>query len=263
MNGKKKSVVLAIGGSDSSGGAGIQADIKTITMCGSYAASAITAITAQNTQGVQQIKLLEAELVRAQIRAVLADMDVTSIKIGMLGSAKLVAAVANELQGTAIPIILDPVMVAKGGANLLQSDAVQQLKKHLIPMSSLVTPNAPEAEILSGMCIYGVDDQRRAAEQIMEMGAKAVLVKGGHITGDIVCDLLLWSNGETLFEAHRINSHHTHGTGCTLASAIATRLAQGLPLEEAVRLARNYVRIAIKTAPQLGKGNGPLEHLQI
>ncbi len=257
---RQKPVVLAVGGSDSGGGAGIQADIKTITMCGGYAATAITAITAQNTTGVHQIKLLDPELLRAQIRVVLDDFEVSCVKIGMLGNAEMINTVVKEFKHTKIPIILDPVMIAKGGASLLQKTAIKALQNNFIPISYLLTPNAPEAEKLSGLSVVDLDGQRRAASAILKMGAQAVLIKGGHLPGDTVHDLLLWRHGEVVFESARINSRHTHGTGCTLASAIASWLAQGLQLEEAIRMARDYVRNAILHAPELGKGHGPLGH---
>jgi len=253
-------VVLTIAGSDSGGGAGIQADIKTITVLGGYAASAITAITAQNTCGVQQVQFLDAELVRAQIKSVLDDFTVDVIKIGMLGSADIVSAVAEELREQKIPIVLDPVMIAKGGSKLLSENAINTLLKELLPQAYLLTPNAPEAEVLTGLSIEGVDDQRRAAKTLLTKGAQAVLIKGGHIAGDTIYDLLLSEQGETVFENPRINTKHTHGTGCTLASAIATYLAQGSQLDEAVRMAREYVLQAIIQAPELGNGHGPLAH---
>lgn len=260
MNRASLPVVLAIAGSDSGGGAGIQADLKTITMLGAYAATAITAITAQNTQGVQAVQILPPDLVVAQIRSVLDDLGAQGIKIGMLGNAKLIRAVAMELQNITTPIVLDPVMIAKGGAALLPDDAVSALRDEFVPLADLLTPNIPEAEALTGLKIIDLNGQRQAAAAILDLGAKAVLVKGGHMSGDLVRDLLLWGGGEAVFESPRVHTRHTHGTGCTLASAIATWLAHGLQLEEAVRLARSYVQGAIKNAPELGKGHGPLGH---
>ncbi|MCF6292341.1 MAG: bifunctional hydroxymethylpyrimidine kinase/phosphomethylpyrimidine kinase [Robiginitomaculum sp.] len=253
-------VVLTIAGSDSGGGAGVQADIKTITVLGSYAASAITAITAQNTCGVQQVQFLDASLVRAQIKSVLDDFAVDIIKIGMLGNADIVSAVAEELRDQQIPIVLDPVMIAKGGSKLLSENAINILLKDLLPQVYLLTPNAPEAEALTGVSIEGADDQLLAAKILRSKGAQAVLIKGGHIAGDTIYDLLLSKQGETVFESPRINTKHTHGTGCTLSSAIAVYLAQDLQLGEAVRMAREYMLQAIIHAPKLGNGHGPLAH---
>ncbi len=257
---RKAAIVLSIAGSDSGGGAGIQADIKTITALGGYAVSAITAITAQNTQGVLQVQMLPPELVQAQIKAVLDDIGADIIKIGMLGTAEMVAAVTHTLSAYDIPIVLDPVMIAKGGAALLNEAASDALARELLPMAHLLTPNVPEAEVLSGQTIQNLSDQKRAAETLLGMGPQAVLLKGGHLPGEIIHDVLVWEQGEAVFEGPRINTRHTHGTGCTLASAIATWLALGLQLEEAVRLARRYVQKAIEHAPELGAGHGPLGH---
>jgi len=199
-------------------------------------------------------------LVRAQIRAVLDDFAVDVIKIGMLGSADIVSAVAEELRDQQIPIVLDPVMIAKGGSKLLSENAINTLLKNLLPQAYLLTPNAPEAEALTGGSVEGVDDQRKAAKILLGKGSQAVLIKGGHIAGDTIYDLLLSEQGETVFESLRVNTKHTHGTGCTLASAIATYLAQGSQLDEAVKVAREYVLQAIIHAPKLGRGHGPLAH---
>ncbi len=252
--------VLCISGSDSSGGAGMQADIKTVSALGGFALSAITAITAQNTQGVQNIENISPELVRDQIRSVLDDIGVDAIKIGMLGNAFIANAVADALQGVKAPIILDPVMVASSGDTLLENDAVHILRNRLLPMARLVTPNIPETQILCDMRISNLDDQRTAAEKLMAFGPEAVLVKGGHGTGETLSDVLVWAKGEAEFSGKRIKTRHTHGTGCTLASACATYLGQGLCLTDAVRLARRYVRGAILGAPGFGRGNGPLDH---
>ncbi len=252
--------VLSIAGSDSGGGAGIQADIKTISALGGYAMSAITAITAQNTISVTAVQTTPPKLVRAQIKAVLDDLGVDAIKIGMVGDAFVISAIADALAGINVPIILDPVMVASSGAALLPDDAVQILRDRLVPMARLITPNMPEAEALSGQNIITLNDQRVAAETILAMGPRAVLIKGGHGTGEKLTDFLLWDKGEAIFESRRIKTTQTHGTGCTLSSAIATLLAQGLSLSEAVRLARKYVRGAIEHAPGFGDGHGPLDH---
>ncbi|MDQ7017536.1 MAG: bifunctional hydroxymethylpyrimidine kinase/phosphomethylpyrimidine kinase [Robiginitomaculum sp.] len=252
--------ILAIAGSDSSGGAGVQADIKTISALGGYAMSAITAITAQNTQGVEAVQLTPPELVRAQVRAVLEDVGVDAIKIGMLGDAFIAASVADVLHDVTVPIILDPVMVATSGDALLEDDAIQIIRSRLIPMARLITPNIPEAEALSGQKITNINTQRAAAEALLSMGPKAVLIKGGHGEGDILVDFLLWKKGEAVLESKRIETTSTHGTGCTLASALAVFLAQSLSLTDAVQLARRYVRGAIKNAPGFGAGHGPLDH---
>jgi hydroxymethylpyrimidine/phosphomethylpyrimidine kinase len=252
--------VLIIAGSDSGGGAGIQADIKTVTALGGYAATAITAITVQNTLGVSGVHPLPAELVEAQARAVLDDIGADALKTGMLGEAAVVEAVARVLDAAAgVPAVVDPVMVAKGGASLLP-DAVTAVRALLIPRAALLTPNAPEAAALTGLTVETTDDLRRAGEALLALGAKAVLMKGGHVAGDRVVDLLMTHDGETAFEGERIDSRHTHGTGCTLASACATGIAQGLPLAAAVARAWDYVHEAMLRAPGLGAGHGPLDH---
>jgi len=257
-----KGRVLIIAGSDSGGGAGVQADIKTVTMLGGYAMSAITAITAQNTLGVFGVHAIPPAMVHEQIRVVMEDIGADAIKIGMLGDALTVATVARALDDYArdVPIVLDPVMIAKGGARLLSEGAVAALHKELFARARLITPNAPEAEVLSGLAITDLESQKRAAEALVRLGARAALVKGGHIEGALVRDVLI-DDGETVvFESARIDTRATHGTGCTLASAIATGLACGQPLREAVAAARDYVVQAILAAPGLGAGHGPLGH---
>jgi hydroxymethylpyrimidine/phosphomethylpyrimidine kinase len=251
--------VLIVAGSDSGGGAGIQADIKTVTALGGYAATAITAITVQNTLGVSAVHPVAPEVVTAQARAVLDDIGADAIKTGMLGDAAMVEAVAGLLDA-AVPAVVDPVMVAKGGAVLLDSGAVGAVRAQLVPRAALLTPNAPEAEALTGLAVAATDDLRRAGEALLAMGAGAVLMKGGHLPGARVTDVLMTPHGETSFEVERINSRHTHGTGCTLASACAAGLAQGLPLVEAVTRAWAYVQEAMLRAPGLGRGHGPLDH---
>jgi hydroxymethylpyrimidine/phosphomethylpyrimidine kinase len=252
--------VLIIAGSDSGGGAGIQADIKTVTVLGGYAATAITAVTVQNTLGVSAIYPIPDDIVIAQARAVLSDIGADVLKTGMLGSARLVEAVAGLIDEANAPAVIDPVMVAKGGADLLGAEATGALKALLVPRARLLTPNAPEAEALTGLPVTDLDSARRAADALLAQGAKAVLLKGGHIPGSRVVDLLATPDGETLFEAERIDTRHTHGTGCTLASACAVSLAQGLPLTEAVARGWAYVAEAIRQAPGLGQGHGPLNH---
>lgn len=253
--------VLIIAGSDSGGGAGIQGDIKTVTCLGGYAATAITALTAQNTQGVFGIHEVPDEFIRQQIELVLSDMGADCIKTGMLHKASAIETIASALDAYAtIPLVLDTVMFAKGGAPLLKVDAIDTLKKLLIPRATIITPNIPEAEHLTGMTITSVEDMKKVAHVLIALGPKAVLLKGGHADGMVVTDVLLAQGIETLLESPRLNSPHTHGTGCTFASAIATGIAQNLPLEKAVRRAHEYVAQAIKHAPGLGHGHGPLGH---
>jgi hydroxymethylpyrimidine/phosphomethylpyrimidine kinase len=252
--------VLIIAGSDSGGGAGIQADIKTVTALGGYAATAVTAVTVQNTLGVSAAYPMAPEVVAAQARAVLEDIGADVIKTGMLGEAAVVEAVAGVLDAWARPAVIDPVMVAKGGARLLADEAMGPVKALLVPRAALLTPNAPEAEALTGLPVETTDDLRRAGEALLRMGAGAVLMKGGHVPGDRVIDVLMTPYGETLFEGERLATRHTHGTGCTLASAIATGLAQQLSLEAATARAWDYVHRAIAGAPGLGRGSGPLDH---
>ena len=252
--------VLVIAGSDSGGGAGIQADIKTITALGGYAATAITAITAQNTLGVFGVHPVPLDVIQAQARAVLGDIGADAIKTGMLGDAATVELVADLIEQTGLPAVVDPVMIAKGGESLLAGDAVSAVRDLMVPRAALLTPNAPEAEALTGLAVASLDDQRRAGEALLRLGARAVLMKGGHVPGARVTDLLLTASGETAFEGPRIQTRHTHGTGCTLASACAAGLAQGLPLTDAVARAWAYTAEAIRQAPGLGAGHGPLDH---
>jgi hydroxymethylpyrimidine/phosphomethylpyrimidine kinase len=253
--------VLILAGSDSGGGAGIQADIKTVTLLGGYAATAVTAITVQNTLGVTGVHPIPLEIVEAQARAVLDDIGADAFKTGMLGDVAMVETVARILDSApGVPAVIDPVMVAKGGAALLADEAVGAVRRLMVPRAALLTPNAPEAEALTGLPVASTDDLRRAGAALLAAGAKAVLMKGGHVPGDRVVDLLMTPDGETAFEGERIDSRHTHGTGCTLASACAAGLAQGLPLQAAVARAWDYVHQAMLHAPGLGRGHGPLDH---
>ena len=252
--------VLIIAGSDSGGGAGVQADIKTVTALGGYAATAITAVTVQNTLGVTAVHPIPPEIVEAQARAVLDDIGADAIKAGMLGGKAVVEAVARVLAATPIPAVVDPVMLAKSGAALLDPDALDAFRALMIPRAALLTPNAPEASALTGLAVASIDGQRRAAEALLEQGATAVLVKGGHVPGPMIVDLLLTAAGEHVFEHPRLDTRHTHGTGCTLASACAAGLARGLPLLEAVEQAIAYTAEAIARAPGFGAGAGPLDH---
>ena len=257
-----KGRVLIIAGSDSSGGAGVQADIKTVTALGGYASSAVTAVTVQNTQGVTGVHAIPDDVIAAQIQAVLSDIGTDAIKTGMLGSAALVEQVAEtrDTLAKATPCIVDPVMVASSGDQLISEDTAEAIRTQLLPRASLLTPNAPEAAVLAGGTIEDIDDQRAAADELLEMGAKAVLVKGGHLEGPQIIDLLATRNGVRLFTRPRIQTRHTHGTGCTLASGIAALMAQGLGLDRAVEMAGDYLHEAIRRAPKFGKGNGPVQH---
>jgi hydroxymethylpyrimidine/phosphomethylpyrimidine kinase len=253
-------MALTIAGSDSSGGAGIQADLKTFAAHGVYGCSAITAVTAQNTLGVTAVAELDASMVVAQIDTVLADLKIDATKIGMLASEPIVSAVADAVRRHRLTnVVVDPVMVSKSGARLLDADAVEAMRGQLFPQATLVTPNVFEAEALTGRAVANRHDQRAAAVQLMELGPRAVLVKGGHLDGPAI-DILHDGHQTIELEAERIDSPHTHGTGCTLSSAIAARLALGDDLIAAVRAAKIYVTQAIAQAPGLGRGHGPLQH---
>jgi hydroxymethylpyrimidine/phosphomethylpyrimidine kinase len=254
--------VLIIAGSDSGGGAGIQADLKTVTALGGYGATAITALTAQNTQGIVGIHPVDPAFIVAQARQVLTDLGADCIKIGMLHSAAAIEKIADFFEELAltIPVVIDPVMIAKSGAQLLDPEAAELLKQRLFPRASLITPNLPEAEALTGLKVRHPEAMEAAARALLELGPAAVLLKGGHLPGDSLQDLLLTRRYQESFQAPRLATRHTHGTGCTLASAIATGLAQGQPLPEAVRRAHAYVQKAIRTAPGYGQGSGPLNH---
>ena len=254
--------VLVIAGSDSGGGAGIQADIKTITALDAFAATAITALTAQNTLGVHGVMPVPPDFIRQQIDVVMSDIGADVIKIGMLGDAATIEAVCDALAASApgVPIVLDPVMMAKGGHALLATEAVDVLRRRLLPMAAVTTPNLPEAEALSGRTIVTEAEMRTTATALLALGAPAVLLKGGHLASETVTDLLATADGIEAFQAPRIPTRHTHGTGCTTASALAAGLAQGMTLRDAVVRARAYVRAAIQSAPGMGQGHGPLNH---
>jgi hydroxymethylpyrimidine/phosphomethylpyrimidine kinase len=258
MNGR----VLAIAGSDSGGGAGIQADIKTIAAFGAYAMTAITAITAQDTLGVHALHPVPPDLVSRQIACVLDDIGADAIKTGMLGDAATIEAVSDALSrhGAGIPLVVDPVLVAKGGATLLAVAAMARLKALIAAFTPILTPNLPEAAALLGIEVVDETDMHRAGDALLRLGARAVLLKGGHLPGDAVVDLLITPAGTEAFRAARIATRHTHGTGCTLASGIAASLAQGMTLRDGVVRARAYVRAAIAAAPGFGRGHGPLNH---
>ncbi|HTV87611.1 MAG TPA: bifunctional hydroxymethylpyrimidine kinase/phosphomethylpyrimidine kinase [Stellaceae bacterium] len=254
--------VLIVAGSDSGGGAGIQADIKTVTMLGAFAATAVTALTAQNTLGVFGVLPVAPDFIRQQIAVVLDDIGADAVKTGMLHDGAVIATVADVLAARAadVPLVVDPVMVAKGGAPLIEPEAIDALKRLLIPRAGVLTPNLPEAEILLGRPIADLAAMRRAADELLALGCDAVLLKGGHLAGEALHDVLATPAGQRVWDGRRIDTRHTHGTGCTLASAIATGLAQGLAIATAVERAREYVRRAILDAPGLGRGHGPLDH---
>jgi hydroxymethylpyrimidine/phosphomethylpyrimidine kinase len=254
--------VLIVAGSDSGGGAGIQADIKTVAMLDAYAATAITALTAQNTEGVFGVLPIPPDFVRRQIEVVLDDIGADAIKTGMLHDLPVIETIAAVLRERAagIPLVVDPVMVAKGGARLIEPDALEGLKRLLISRAEILTPNLPEAELLCGATIGNVAEMRAAGETLLALGCQAVLVKGGHLSGETLSDVLVTAAGVRVWESPRLMTRHTHGTGCTLASGIAAGLAQGLDVQTAVDRARAYVQRAIAGAPGLGRGYGPLDH---
>jgi len=254
--------VLVIAGSDSGGGAGIQADIKTITALGGFSATAVTALTAQNTVGVFGVVPIEPSFVRLQLDVVLKDIGADAIKTGMLRSAEVIETVVEglDLWAPGVPIVVDPIMVSSSGTRLLDRKAVDALKRDLLVRAHVVTPNLPEAESLTGVNVRDVDDMRRVADMLVTLGAKHVVVKGGHLDGDTIRDFVADENGGYVIESPRVDTRHTHGTGCTLASAIATGLAQGLAVRPAVERARRYLIKALQSAPGYGKGHGPLDH---
>jgi hydroxymethylpyrimidine/phosphomethylpyrimidine kinase len=250
---------LTIAGSDSGGGAGIQADLKTMQALGVYGMSVITAVTAQNSLGVSGIWNLPVEAVRAQLRAVIDDIGVDAIKTGMLSSAELVSAVAQELAGSDAPLVVDPVAVSKHGDALLSGDALDALRTQLLPLATVVTPNLAEVEQLTGVVVTDASELPKAAEAMLEFGSTWVLVKGGHLRGDAV-DLLTNGDASVELRAPRYDNVHTHGTGCTLASAICSELAKGQELMAAVWAAKEYVTGAIEHGFALGAGIGPVDH---
>jgi hydroxymethylpyrimidine/phosphomethylpyrimidine kinase len=253
--------ILIIAGSDSGGGAGIQADIKTVTALGGYAMTAITAVTVQDTTGVHGFHSVPPDVVADQIRVTLSDIGADAIKTGMLVSAAHVNAVADTLEKfSSIPLIVDTVMIAKGGTALLDEAGVAAMRRRLFPLAALITPNAPEAAALTGIAINTSDDAARAGAILREQGARAVLVKGGHLSGDTVTDVLINETGAHHFTSPRLSNPSTHGTGCTLASAIATYLSRGLPLRDSVERGRAFVQEAIRSGLPFGRGVGPVNH---
>ena len=259
---KPKSKILIIAGSDSSGGAGIQADVKTVTALGSYAMTAITAITSQNTTGVKSIETIKAKEISKQIEFTSKDIKPDAIKIGMLHSVPVIKAVLKSLNKINVKkIILDPVITAKGGAKLIDNPSIKILKSKLIKKVSLITPNIPEAEILTKTKIYSVDDMIITAKILISLGAKNVLIKGGHLKSKIMQDIFLNKNEILVFKNKKINTKNTHGTGCTLSSAIATYYSCGKTLKKSCDMAIKYVNHSISTGPKYGKGYGPINHL--
>ncbi len=253
-------IVFTIAGSDSGGGAGIEADIKTISALGAYACTTITAVTAQNTLGVAGVHTLPAAFVALAMKTVLDDFRVDTVKLGMLANEAIIRAVAGVLPDT-IPIVLDPVMVATSGAVLLEDGAIAAMRQLLLPRATLVTPNLPEAARLTGLPVGNAAERIAAGHALRAMGARAALVKGGHGDDDMLTDYLVTDTAVEAIILPRLHTSSTHGTGCTMASAIATGLAQGLPLLASVRRARDYLQEAIRTAPGFGAGHGPVNHL--
>ena len=253
--------VLSIAGSDSSGGAGIQADLKTVAAHGVYGMSVITALTAQNTETVTGVFEVPAEFIGEQIDAVVADIRPEAVKTGMLSSAGIIAVVAAKIRHHGLRnVVVDPVMVSKSGARLLRGDAVETLRAQLLPLADVLTPNIPEAEDLLGRSLSTDDDVRQAAREIQAMGPRAVVLKGGHREGNVVTDLLFDGEQFHAYSGPRVNTMSAHGTGCTFASAIAAQLALGSALPQAVRLARGYVQGALEHARPIGHGHGPVNH---
>ena len=257
------SIALTSAGSDSGGGAGIQADLKTFSALGVYGASVITAVTAQNTRAVTAVEAISPALIRAQIEAVFADLPPQAVKTGMLGDSQTICTVADSLAAVALPyLVIDPVMVAKSGDKLLADAAIATLRERLIPLATLITPNLPEAGELLGRPVTTRDDMPQAAADLLALGCHAVLLKGGHLAGDASDDLLLTTGGATWLSAARHPGKNTHGTGCTLSAAITAGLARSLALVDAVHAAKDYIGAAIAAADRLhvGSGHGPLHH---
>ncbi len=260
VGGDRVPSALTIAGSDSGGGAGIQADLKTFAALGVYGTSALTAITAQNTVGVTAVHEIPTEVIAAQIEAVISDIGADAVKTGMLSSSAIVEMVAQELKRHRVErLVVDPVMIAKSGDSLLQAEAVEALRSKLVPLAAVVTPNIPEAEVLTGMTVASLDDMRRAAEHIVGMGARSVVVKGGHLAGPAT-DLFYDGAQFKEFTAPRIDPVNTHGTGCTFASAVAAGLACDMSVFDSVAQAKEYVTEAIFRSFPIGQGHGPLNH---
>jgi hydroxymethylpyrimidine/phosphomethylpyrimidine kinase len=253
--------VLTIAGSDSGGGAGIEADLKTFTALGVFGMAAITAVTSQNTVEVTGVRDMPADFVAEQIDTVARDIGIDAAKTGMLSNSAIVSAVADVCRRWNVPhLVVDPVMVAKSGDYLLRQEAVEAMRDALVPLAEIITPNVPELAELTGISVETPDDVRYAGQRMLDMGARCVLVKGGHMQGPQAVDYLMWHGGQEQFSAPRIDSRNTHGTGCTYSAAIAAGLAKGLPVPEAIRTAKSYLTEAIRRAFQIGQGHGPLNH---
>ncbi|MEO4054735.1 bifunctional hydroxymethylpyrimidine kinase/phosphomethylpyrimidine kinase [Solibacillus sp. CAU 1738] len=254
-------IVMTIAGSDSGGGAGIQADLKTFQELGVFGTTAITALTAQNTLGVSGIFPATADFVEAQISTVFEDFQVKAVKTGMLFSADIITAVAEALQDKDIQLIVDPVMIAKGGANLLQQESVEALKTKLLPLATVLTPNIPEAEVLTGMSITTKDDVQAAAQRILQLGVQCVVMKGGHLQGMEAVDHVYFRDGSSFqVSSTRIHTKHTHGTGCTFSAALTAFLGQGYVIQEAIIEAKRFIQAAIEHPLNIGNGHGPTNH---
>jgi hydroxymethylpyrimidine/phosphomethylpyrimidine kinase len=256
-------VALSVAGSDPSGGAGVQADLKTMAAHGVYGAAVLTSLTAQNTHGVQGLHPLPADFVEQQLRSVLDDLDVRAVKIGMLGDPAVADRVAQVLETAPVPcVVLDPVMVATSGHRLVPEETIDVVRRRLLPLTTVVTPNAPEAEVLADVPVHRVDDLEAAGRRLRSLGARAALVKGGHLDGSESVDVLVTAGGTRRHTAPRLDTPHTHGTGCTLSTALACRLAQGHGLDESVALAKTYLTRALEAGTRLGvgSGRGPVDH---
>jgi hydroxymethylpyrimidine/phosphomethylpyrimidine kinase len=251
---------LTIAGSDPSGGAGIQADLKTFQQFRVYGEAVVTLLTVQNTRSVSRVECVDETLVMEQLRAVLADIPPQAIKTGALGNAQIVDAIAKEAECFRCPLVIDPVMVSKHGSPLIEESARIAMRERLLPHAALITPNGPEAEVLTGIEVRSVLDARQAAQRLCALGARAALVKGGHLDGDEATDVLYAHGGWHEYQSPRIRTQNTHGTGCTYSAAIAAGLARGLELRRAVEIAKGYITRAIETNPHLGGGAGPVNH---
>jgi len=252
--------LLTIAGSDSCGGAGIQADLKTFSAHKVFGMSVITAVTAQNTQGVFAVQDISVDIIQKQIEAIFDDISVDGVKIGMVSKTETIKIIAETLSKYQVQnLVIDPVMISKSGFDLLKPDAKEALIKHLLPMATVVTPNLPEAEVITGFKVSSLEEMKKAAEAIYNMGPKYVLVKGGHLEGEAV-DILFDGTVFTYYNSSRINTKNTHGTGCTLSSAIASNLGKGFSIEQSIEKAKTYITIAIENSFSIGKGVGPVHH---
>jgi len=252
--------LLTIAGSDSCGGAGIQADLKTFSAHKAFGMSVITAVTAQNTQGVLAVQDISPEIIQKQIEAIFEDISVDAVKIGMVSKTETIKTIAGTLSKYQVKnLVIDPVMISKSGFDLLKPEAKEALINYLLPMATVVTPNLPEAEVITGMKVNNLEEMKKAAEAIYKMGPKYVLVKGGHLEGEAM-DILYDGKTFTYYNSPRINTKNTHGTGCTLSSAIASNLGKGLSITEAIEKAKTYITIAIENSFSIGKGVGPVHH---